>query len=366
MSPRKRIGLHLYFAPSLGGGERYLLTAAEALRSLGDVDFLCRTPVELAPLAEHFGLDLGGVRAVHHPERRLHGLRDWLAAKPYDLFLALDNHLAPLQVSLGKRGILHLQTPPYPAPLGRRRRGQLRLCGYDWIVCNSEYTRGWAERHGTSGVPVRVIYPPVATDLYRPLAKRRSILSVGRFFVGRHQKQHAVMVDAFAECVRRGLAGWELDLAGSIRSTNAEDVAYLRDLRDRARGLPIRFHVSASLAEMRRLYGEASLYWHAAGWGVDADAHPQHLEHFGMAVVEAMAAGAVPIVFGRGGPVEIVEDGSTGFLWTRPEELIARTLEAAESGLEQIRAGAHRAAERFAKPRFVEALQALARELLND
>ncbi len=359
-----KIGLHLYFPPSFGGGERYLLTAAEALQSLGDVDFVCRKPVDLAPLAAHFGLDLAGVRAVEHRQRTLHGFRDWLAPRRYDLFIALDNHLAPVQVSLGRRGVLHLQTPPYPAPHGRRLRGMLRLRSYDVVVCNSDYTRRWTERHGTAGLPVRVIHPPVETELYKPLAKTRSILSVGRFFVGRHQKQHAVLIEAFRECVDRGLRGFELHLAGSVRRNIPDDVEYLESLRRQADGLPVTFHVSAPLDEMRRLYGEASIYWHAAGFGVDAEQNPQFLEHFGMSIVEAMSAGAVPLVIRCGGPLEIVTDGETGLFWVEVEDLVVKTLEIAAGRHEPIRARAVESAQRFTKQRFGERFRELARELL--
>jgi glycosyltransferase involved in cell wall biosynthesis len=355
----------MYFPPSLGGGERYLLTAAEALRELGDVDFVCRQPVDLAPLAAHFGLDLSGVRAVEHRQRSLHGLRDWIAPRRYDLFIALDNHLAPVQVSLGKRGVLQLQAPPYPAPKGRRWRGMLRLKSYDVVICYSEYTRVWAERHGTAGLPVQVIYPPVETNLYRPLTKHRSILSVGRFFVGRHQKQHPVMIEAFRECIARGLRGWRLHLAGSVRRNLPDDVEYLEALRRQAEGLPVEFHVSAPLEEMRRLYGEASVYWHATGYGVDAERNPQFLEHFGMSVVEAMSAGAVPVVIGRGGPLEILREGESGFFWNEPEELVTRTLEVVAGKHEAIRARAEEAAQRFTKARFGEQVRALAHQLVS-
>jgi len=39
------------------------------------------------------------------------------------------------------------------------------------------------------------------------------------------------------------------------------------------------------------------------------------MEHFGIVTVEAMAAGAVPVVVRRGGQPEIVEHGVSGYLW---------------------------------------------------
>ena len=361
-----RIGVHIYFRPGFGGGERYLLTACEALRPLGEVDFIAPTTVDLGLFEEAFAVDLQSVRAVSRPRRRLHGLRDWLGPRPYDFFFALDNHLAPAQVSLGRCGVLHLQTPPYPDPANHPLRSRMKLRTYDLVACNSEFTRRWALRYGTAGLPARILYPPVDVDLYRATDKRPIILSVGRFFTGRHEKKHPLMVHCFGELVEAGLEGWELHLAGSHRDDIPDDVTYLADLRRAAQGLPVRFHVNADLGELRRLYGDASLYWHATGYGVDEAAHPQHLEHFGMSVVEAMAAGAIPIVIRRGGLVEIVSDGETGFFWEDAAELVRRTRElsaAPETVLAAMRRRASESAQKFSKQRFAEEVRALARKL---
>ncbi len=347
-----KIAVHIYFRPGFGGGERYLLTAAEALRSLGDVDFIAPTPTDLAAFERQFALDLCGVRAVGRPRRRLHGLRDWLAPRPYDFFFALDNHLAPVQPSLGRAGVLHLQTPPYPDPANHPLRSRLKLRTYDLVACNSEYTRRWALRYGTSGLPACVLYPPVDVELYQAVAKRPMIVSVGRVFTGGHEKKDGLLIECFRELVRGGMEGWELHLAGSLRDGIAADAAYLAELMRVAERLPVVFHVNADLAELRRLYGEASLYWHATGYGVDENAHPQFLEHFGMSVVEAMAAGTIPIVVRRGGLVEIVTDGETGFFWDEPPELVRRSRElgaAAEASLTLIRRRGEAAGRTFSK-----------------
>lgn len=368
-SAQPRIGLYLYFRPSLGGGERYLLTAASALRVVGTVDFLCPYDTDLATFERAFGLDLADIRFVRYQPSPLRTARTIASRRPYDLFFSLDNHLSPVQISLGRKGILHLQSPPYAPKVDRPWRSWLKLRSYNVVVCNSEYTRQWALRHGTSGLPVRVLYPPIEVDLYRPLPKRRLILSVGRFFVGRHEKKHAIQIDAFRNLVSAGLSGWELCLAGSIRDHEPEHRAYLDELRRLANGLPVRFVVNASLAEIQRLYGEASLYWHATGHGVDGERYPQFLEHFGMSIVEAMAAGAIPLVIAKGGPLEIVHHGDDGFSWETVEELVTRTRElagAAENDLAPLRRSAADSAKRFSRARFDTEVRALARELAGD
>ena len=76
---------------------------------------------------------------------------------------------------------------------------------------------------------------------------------------------------------------------------------------------------------MRRLFAESSIYWHASGFGEDEQRTPERFEHFGITVVEALAAGAVPIVYGAGGPAEIVQDGVHGYHWHDLDELMALT-----------------------------------------
>src|SRR5262249_13180613 len=162
---------------------------------------------------------------------------------------------------------------------------RLKLRSYDLVACNSEYTRRWAERHGTGGLPTRVVYPPVEVDRYRPAAtKRPIILSVGRFFAGRHEKRQDGMIRCFEDVVRSGVEGWELDLLGSLREYESADVAYFRELERIASGLAVVFHVDASLETARELYGQASVYWHATGHGRDSEREPQRFEHFGMSV----------------------------------------------------------------------------------
>ena len=69
------------------------------------------------------------------------------------------------------------------------------------------------------------------------------------------------------------------------------------------------------------LLGKAAVFWHAMGFGEDQDANPLAMEHFGIATVEAMARGCVPVVIKRGGQPEIVRHGVDGFLWETLEEL---------------------------------------------
>ena len=82
-------------------------------------------------------------------------------------------------------------------------------------------------------------------------------------------------------------------------------------------------HPNVEYGKLRQLYSQATLYWHATGYGENEAHHPERFEHFGITPVEAMAAGCVPIVLGKGGLPEIVEHDKSGFLWNTLDELKA-------------------------------------------
>jgi glycosyltransferase involved in cell wall biosynthesis len=202
------------------------------------------------------------------------------------------------------------------------------LDSYDQVLANSRYTQGWIERMW--GRPSQVLYPPVT--LVPRLPKRPLILSVGRFFVPGtgHNKKQLELVRAFRALVASGRAAdYELHLVGGCAP---EHQSYLDQVAAEGEGLAVVLHPDASGAELRQLYGEASIYWHAAGLDEDPDRHPERLEHFGITTVEAMSAGAVPVVIDAAGQTEIVEHGVSGYRFRDLDDLVAHTLRLVDDG----------------------------------
>ena len=200
--------------------------------------------------------------------------------------------------------------------------GRAALGSYDTIVANSAYTAGWVEHWW--GLPAVAIHPPVAHVPATSQPKRPEILSVGRFFAGSHNKNHDHMVRWFERLVAAGLRGWTLRLIGNLGS-HPDDRAYLQQVRDLARGLPVEIHVDASAEVVATAYNRAAIYWHAAGFGCHPRRHPERFEHFGISAVEAMSAGAVPLVFDGGGLRETVKHGISGYTWRDEAGLARRT-----------------------------------------
>ncbi|MCX6724523.1 MAG: glycosyltransferase, partial [Candidatus Shapirobacteria bacterium] len=89
---------------------------------------------------------------------------------------------------------------------------------------------------------------------------------------------------------------------------------------------PIEIITNPQFNHLKRLYGQAKIFWTAAGFGFDEAKEPEKMEHFGITTVEAMAAGCVPIVINKGGQKEIVKEGENGLLWEKETDLIAKTL----------------------------------------
>lgn len=191
---------------------------------------------------------------------------------------------------------------------------------YGAIVGNSRFTQRWIERYWD--MESELLYPPVT--MHPATGKQPIILSVGRFFPPSdgHSKKQLELVRAFRSLCDQGLVGWTLHLVGGC---SAAGEPYLAKVRDLARGYPVEIHVNASGEELRRLYGEATIYWHAAGLGENGERHPDRLEHFGISTVEAMSAGAVPVVIGLAGQLETVRHGIDGFHFRTLDGLVGLT-----------------------------------------
>ena len=224
------------------------------------------------------------------------------------------------------------------------------LDSYDAVVANSAFTARWVRR--LWAVDTEILHPPVSAQ---PCGdKGPVILHVGRFFApaAGHSKRQLELVDAFRRLVAGGAAdGWTLHLVGGC---DEEGRAYLDTVRDAIGELPVQLHVNAPAAELRALFAGASIYWHATGLGEDPDAHPERMEHFGIATVEAMSAGAVPVVIGVAGQLEVLDDGVEGYHFDDVATLVARTasLIADPDRRAAMSAAARRRAERYGEPAF--------------
>ena len=151
--------------------------------------------------------------------------------------------------------------------------------------------------------------------VWRPQCQESMILGVGRFVP---DKKADVLVEAFRACAtaawRAGGSCWPADWIPSGKGA----LPYVDGLKQRAEGYPIDLRMDVPGPELRKLFQTAAIFWHAKGYGVDPDVNPEHMEHFGIVVVEAMAAGCVPFIFAGGGQQEIVQAWDRRFPLGRP------------------------------------------------
>lgn len=380
MNQALRVGVYDLYWSTLGGGEQVAGTIASVLADDHDVTLLGPAPLDLDVTRERLGIDLGGCafRLVQDDADASSASAD------FDLFVnvtylsSATNHAAcgwyyvhfPGQPPTSRDRLRQwtsvnaarlLDRPGLPQRLAdvragfeRRVRPTGHLATYERFLANSHYTADWVRR--LWAVPCTVLYPPVramlATGPKRPL-----VLNVGRFFDPRfgHSKRQLDLVHVFDDL---DLDGWELALAGGCDAANRE---YALAVRRAALGKPIHVHVNARGAVVTQLLTDAAIYWHASGYGADATRHPERFEHFGITVVEAMAAGAVPLVYGAGGPAEIVTHGANGCHWHDLGELASLTARLAREPGERVRladSARHRAQE-FSVGRFAEQVRGL-------
>lgn len=336
---------------SFGGGEKYLCVLASAIarRGRGRVILLLdREDISREDLRTYFSVSLENVETVVLPRKEIRqALRSASAA-----FLLSNVHAFGLPAP----DTFYVLQIPYTAlsPIRNLARANPREAFKDFrrkrllddarrargVLVYSEFVRDVLRRH--HGIESTVLYPPI-DDFATGVPKEHLILSVGRFFRGLYNdKRYDVLLEAF-RTLHAALPAedrWEYHISGSCGPDN-DARTYLELLRANAEGLPVFFHVNAPYEELHALYGRASVFWHAAGFGVDEANTPERTEHFGMSTVEAMSASCVPVVVNRGGQKEIVTDGVNGFLWESTHQLVERTRELARDSALLQRMGVH-------------------------
>lgn len=317
-----RIGIFDPYLDDLGGGEKYMMTIAECLSRENKVDIFWDNQKDLRLINQRFPLNLSKIKLVENifsPKTSM--LKRLLKTKKYDVIFILSDGSIPLVMS--KKLLIHIQQPLQKMQT-RGVINKIKLGRVSMFFCNSQYTKSFLDKRFF--IKTKVLYPPV--KFYpKNLKKENIILHVGRFRVqnvksGDYKKQK-VMIDVFKEMVNKGLKNWRFVLAVSV---NSKDKTAFDAMKKSAENFPVEFLVNKSNNELWEIYSRAKIYWHASGFGEDLEKHPEFAEHFGISTVEAMGAGAIPVVINAGGQKEMVVEGENGFLWDSLDELKSKTL----------------------------------------
>jgi len=382
------------YLDTLGGGERYCLTLAEALLTRGfQVDIFWSGSPKILDLAQsRFGLTLSGINIVpdifsavppdldsleeqgclvrlkntclvprpHLTKKIFHFFDKYRLTHNYDLFFYLGDGSLPYIFS--KNNFIHIQVPliQHPTLLGKLNLRAKQFL-VKKIICNSAFTKKIVSSY-LNREKILVIYPPVDVDNLNAGEKRSTILSVGRFDNILNVKKQDLLIESFIALQKSypKSSNWELILAGGSQQL-PQDNHYLQLLKHQAKNHPIKFFVNPDFTTLKQLYSTASIYWHAAGYQIDENTNPQQTEHFGITVVEAQASGAVPIVVAKGGLPEIVVDGQNGFLWQTPTELVQKTIQLIDQPklCQQLSKTCQKSAQKYSKNNFIDSFFSL-------
>jgi len=290
---------------TLGGGERYALGVVRVLLSKGySVDIEWKDQKIKEKLESRFGINLQNVNFIESINR----------GDKYDLcFWVSDGSIPTLKA---RKNILHFQVP-FTNVNAKTLINKMKLFRISRIVCNSNFTKSFIDKE--YGVNSSVIYPPVDIDSFKFKKKENIILFVGRFSQLQQIKGQDILISSFKKFYDKGNSNWKLILAGGVEVGVG---GYLDNLEKEKDGYPIEIIKSPDFKVVKNLYSKAKVFWSAVGFGQDELKNPEKVEHFGISVVEAMASGAVPIVFNAGGYKEIIKDKINGFLWDKVKELI--------------------------------------------
>jgi GT2 family glycosyltransferase/glycosyltransferase involved in cell wall biosynthesis len=320
---RKTAVVYTPFDVSVGGGERYILSCALALSQKYNVVFCSNKMVSdtrISFVIEDLGLETPGKGSIRTD--MFENIKDW---GDVEVMIAMGNEIIPPIPFNATVNIFHCQ---YPFPSHHSDRFEVsRLQNVDAFFVNSEFTKRkvQSEQHELSfDIPVTVTGAPVRAPGLREdnVAEKDdslfSLISVGRFEPLGHSKRQDITIDIFREFYDDHNDA-DLSLIGSVGGI-ARREQYVLDLRKMADGLPVSFDLDASNTVLADKLKNADVLVHSCGYGIDVRSSPERLEHFGIVILEAMANGVVPLVYGAGGPAEIVEKFGVGYTFKTVSE----------------------------------------------
>jgi len=281
----------------LGGGENHFGKLIEILSQKNSVEIIYNGKDYLPAVEERFGLNFRRCRKIRMAVGNFSH-----ASSVADLFLCYSHHIDI--VPRGKKNVMFCTIPWMKYP---------HIRDYDFVIANSKFTKTFLAQNE---LKVKILYPHISKE-YMPDVKKNVILSVGRFNRDLHCKNQVEMIKVFRAT---GIRNWSLCIAGGA-GFPAEKRLFedCERMKNQAKNVLLEKNLPHHAIVIRN--GQAKLYWHATGFG---EMQPEKAEHCGMAVLEAMASGCVPLVVDKGEPPNLV--GYKDQVWGSWGELIKKTL----------------------------------------
>jgi alpha-1,2-mannosyltransferase len=206
----------------------------------------------------------------------------------------------------------HLQTSASPIwrlyyrPASAYYRNRVRRVGI--LLSVSDFTRGFVEKKWKRDS--KTVYPPCPVEAFSEFGnvqpRENLVVTIGRIVP---EKRFHLFVE-----LARIVPTTRFVAIGSLSDEASSYYGWLKRIAPEN----VSF-VLSPLRKVRNILGKAMAYVHCA-----------ENEHFGITIVEAMAAGCVPIVHDSGGPREIVTS-DVGFRWNNLSEAARQVVMLAEN-----------------------------------
>jgi O-antigen biosynthesis protein len=315
-----------------GGGERYILAATLALNQRAPAAFVTPDPYSTLRL-DSVMFDLG-------LQTSLIDIRDVssIVKTRLERFVLMGNEVYPSTSVPADRSFFICQ---FPFPLNAQQksnvaRGLDRLATYEKVIVYSDFAKKAYEnelaKYGRS-MAIEVVNPPVATGRLLKLQRPRQpwILSIGRFTDKGHSKRQDVLIEALKATSASFRKEWKLILCGGVPNDPGART-YFQKLQESVDStVNVEFVISPSADKLDELLAQSSVYAHGAGFGVTGERELWRCEHFGITMVEAMAAGCELFAYEVGGGPELIRRIGSGKTYRTVDQL-ASLLESAECG----------------------------------
>lgn len=240
----------------------------------------------------------------------------------------------------------------------------------DVVMVNSTWT--WNHISQLWCKPATVVYPPCGSmdefKAYSLSSRDPWVLSIAQF---RPEKNQLLQLQALKIVIEKAAAigldlpsDLKLVMLGSCR--NADDEMRVEELQEHCQALGlikhVQFVVNASFGELKQLLSKASM-----------GLHTMYNEHFGISVVEMMAAGLIVVANNSGGPAADIVRPGTGHLALTADEYAGKLLEILRitpNESYQLRVRGRESSQRFSDEQFsgqfIASMESVLIGLIND
>jgi glycosyltransferase involved in cell wall biosynthesis len=330
---KKILVIHPYLTDVLRGSEEVLLKILEALIEqkqdvflLGELpsgtifDNLPLSSIKQIPYGSEADLKPKRFQAYRRYLFRHSKLKDKLCKKVGgEMDLEISTRDTMFFIGAGKKSVAYVHFPEnltrlqnpslkhrwfwklFYWPIIFQRNRQIK--NIDLLLCNSNYTQNAIMEHWKRDADV--VYPPVDIKDFTPDQKVPMVVTVGCFAPLKNFEM-VIQVAKQMPHVKFVIAGRK----------ELNDPYYNKIVASKPDNVDLNVNVTRNNISV--LLGKAKIYLNSS-----------INETFGISVVEAMAAGCIPIAYNKGGPKESM--GSYGFLYNNVEECVKAIDEALQS-----------------------------------